>query len=245
MQRARQSRENALYSRNSGNLLMRFLEPDEGSLECGGVPLSQLDGGGWRSQIAWVPQRPTIFTGTVAENIALYDPRAGAREIARAADRVGASEFIAALPAGMQTPLGEGARRLSAGQAQRLALARVALADRPLVILDEPTAHLDRARAGSVAEALAELCRGRTSLLVTHDRDLAALADERMELSEGRVHTCGVRTGAPVGAGAPVGVGAGGLSGVGAGAPVGWRAGVPVAVGAWGLLNVGAGEPVA
>ncbi len=168
-------------------LLMRFADPTAGVISCGGRPLGELDLEAWRARIAWVPQRPTLFAGTLAENIALYAPRASTRAIRRAAVAAGVAEFLAQLPSGLQTRLGEGARRLSAGQAQRVALARAFLAERPLLVLDEPTAHLDRDRALALADSIAELMRGRTALLIVHDTHLAELADTTHALLDGRL----------------------------------------------------------
>src|SRR5664279_3612459 len=98
-------------------LLMRLADPTEGRITCAGVDLRELDPEHWRARIAWVPQRPTLFAGTIAENIALYAPRAARGRIERAAAAANASEFIRPLPHGLDTLVGEGARRLSAGQA--------------------------------------------------------------------------------------------------------------------------------
>ena len=168
-------------------LLMRLAEPSEGRITCGGVDLRELDVERWRAQIAWVPQRPTLFTGTVAENIALSVPGAPRERIWSAARAAGAAELIEALPAGLDTQVGEGARRLSAGQAQRIALARAFLADRPLLLLDEPTAHLDDGAARALARAIERLARGRTTLLVVHHPLLAELADEVHAIRDGRL----------------------------------------------------------
>jgi ATP-binding cassette subfamily C protein CydCD len=169
------------------NLLMRLADPTAGRITCGGVDLLEIDLEHWRARISWVPQRPTLFSGTVAQNIALYEPNASQRQIARAAAQAGAGEFIDALPDGMGTLLGEGARRLSAGQAQRIALARAFLADRPLLVLDEPTAHLDEASAEAVAEAIDTLAVGRTTLLIVHQALLASLAHDVHVLAAGRI----------------------------------------------------------
>jgi thiol reductant ABC exporter CydD subunit len=168
-------------------LLMRLVDPTAGRITCAGVDLRELELERWRSSIAWVPQRPTLFAGSIGENIALYSPGARRGEIEWAAAAANALEFIRALPQGLDTIVGDGARRLSAGQAQRLALARAFLADRPLLVMDEPTAHLDGESAVAVTEAIGRLARGRTTLLIAHERLLAELADDVQEIREGRL----------------------------------------------------------
>jgi ATP-binding cassette subfamily C protein CydCD len=168
-------------------LLMRLADPTEGRITCAGADLRELDLELWRSQVAWVPQRPTLFTGTIAENIALCAPGAGRAEIERAASAAGAREFIRRLPGGLQTLVGEGQRRLSAGQAQRIAIARAFLADRPLLLMDEPTAHLDEESAGELTDAIERLARGRTTLLVVHHPALSELAHDVHEIRDGRL----------------------------------------------------------
>jgi ATP-binding cassette, subfamily C, bacterial CydD len=168
-------------------LLLRFAEPTAGSIEAGGMPLAELDLAAWRAQIAWVPQRPHLFNGTVADNIALGQPGASGVAIARAADLAGAAGFVAALPDGLDTPLGERAGRLSAGQRQRIALARAFLRDAPLLLLDEPTAHLDAITAGEILATIETLMADRTVVLVTHGRGWAGLAAQTIALDDGRL----------------------------------------------------------
>ncbi|MGA2453447.1 MAG: thiol reductant ABC exporter subunit CydD [Solirubrobacteraceae bacterium] len=168
-------------------LLMRLDDPSSGRITCAGVDLRELDPERWRAQIAWVPQRPTLFTGTVAENIALYAPDATRAQIARAARAVGAEQLIDELPAGLDTPIGDGGRRLSAGQSQRLGLARAFLANRPLLVLDEPTAHLDEDSALALAGAIERLARGRTTLLIVHDPVLSEIAGHVHCIRDGRL----------------------------------------------------------
>jgi thiol reductant ABC exporter CydD subunit len=168
-------------------LVARLADPDEGVVACGGVDLRHVEPRAWRAHVAWVPQRCTLFAGTIDDNVRLARPDATAAEVAQALDDAGAGPFVAALADGVRTRIGDGGRRLSAGQARRIGLARAFLDDAPLVVLDEPTAHLDPESAGGIEDAVARLARGRTLLLITHRRELAAWCDRVVELSDGRL----------------------------------------------------------
>ena len=124
--------------------------------------------------------------GTVADNIRLGDRTASGERVRTAATLAGADAFVTALPRGYDTPVGDGGRPLSAGQRQRFGLARAFLCQAPLVVLDEPTADLDRRSAEVVAEAVARLSTGRTVLLIAHRRELVAHADRSVVLQRGR-----------------------------------------------------------
>ncbi len=154
-------------------LLLRFIAPAAGTMEVGGQDLAALDVEQWRAQIAWVPQRPYLRSGTVADNIALGRRSASRDAIRRAARLAGADGFIEELPAGYDSPLGERGLRLSAGQRQRLALARAFLRDAPLLLLDEPSAHLDRAGARLIGTAIGTAFADRTIILVSHGQGWA------------------------------------------------------------------------
>jgi ATP-binding cassette subfamily C protein CydD len=167
-------------------LLLRFIEPAAGTIEAGGVPLAELDLAAWRAQIAWVPQRPHLFAGTVAENIALGQPGASRETIEHAAALAGSAEFIEALPAGLDTELGDRAGRLSAGQRQRIALARAFLRDAPLLLLDEPAAHLDAITAAQILATIETLMADRTVVLVSHGPGWAGPAGQTITLDHGR-----------------------------------------------------------
>jgi ATP-binding cassette subfamily C protein CydD len=169
------------------SLLLRFTEPTGGRITAGGVDVARVDVDNWRRQVTWVPQRPYLFAATVADNIALGQPDASREDIARAAGMAGADAFIEALPEGYDTPLGEQALRLSAGQRQRIALARAFLRDAPLLLLDEPTAHLDPIVAGQILAVIQTLMAGRTVVLVTHRHGWPGGADRVLTLDHGRL----------------------------------------------------------
>jgi len=166
-------------------LLLGLLEPMAGRVSVGGVDLSSCQQESWRRAVAWVPQHPSMFRGTVAENIRLGDPTASDGQVSDAAALAGADEFIRALPNGYQTLIGEGERRLSPGERRRIGLARAFLKDAPLVILDEPTADLDPGSVAAVSRAMRRLQQGRTMLLIAHRPELVDHADRVVALVDG------------------------------------------------------------
>jgi ATP-binding cassette subfamily C protein CydD len=167
------------------SLILRLLDPHSGRLLCDGVDLLEVDPKEWRQHLAWVPQRPTLFSATLAENIRLGRPDADDAALLRACTDAGLGRLLDAMPQGLETPLGEGQRTLSAGETQRVALARAFLRDAPLVILDEPTAHLDAESSAAVGDAIARLSQSRSVLLIVHRPALAAAADRIITLREG------------------------------------------------------------
>ncbi|NUQ99312.1 MAG: thiol reductant ABC exporter subunit CydD [Streptomyces sp.] len=164
------------------NALLGFVRPAEGRVRVGGADLAEVDLEQWRSRIAWVPQRPHLFAGTIADNVRLARPDADDTAVRKALGDAGALGFVDGLPGGAETVLGEDGAGLSAGQRQRLALARAFLADRPVLLLDEPTAALDGATEAEVVEAVRRLAVGRTVLLVVHRPALLKVADRVVRL---------------------------------------------------------------
>ncbi|MYS79866.1 thiol reductant ABC exporter subunit CydD [Embleya scabrispora] len=165
-------------------VLLGFTRPTAGRVTVGGVDLAELDPDAWRARIAWVPQRPYLFAGTIGANVRLARPDAGDAEVHDALVAAGAADFVAA-SGGLDAPLGEDGAGLSAGQRQRLALARAFLADRPILLLDEPTSNLDGAGEADIVEAVRRLAVGRTVVLVAHRPALLPLADRVVAVGTG------------------------------------------------------------
>ncbi len=163
--------------------LLGFVRPAAGGIRVDGIDLTSLDLDGWRRQIAWVPQHPFLFAGSVADNVRLARPDATDEEVTGALRDADALDFVNSLSRGTDTPLGEDGAGLSAGQRQRIALARAFLADRPLLLLDEPTAGLDGGTEAAVVDAVRRLAAGRTVILVVHRPALLALADRVVRMA--------------------------------------------------------------
>jgi ATP-binding cassette subfamily C protein CydCD len=168
-------------------LLLRFIEPDAGQIRIGDQDLWALDAQRWREQIAWAPQSPALFHGSIADNIRLARPAATQKEIIAAARLARLHDFINGQPDGYKTEIGERGLRLSGGQARRLALARAFLKDAPLLILDEPTAHLDRQTEAELQEATQALMAGRTVLVIAHRPHTIETADRVVRLENGEI----------------------------------------------------------
>ncbi|MEJ2387335.1 MAG: thiol reductant ABC exporter subunit CydD [Chromatiaceae bacterium] len=169
------------------NLLLGFIQPDRGSILVGGKDLAQVETEDWRRRLAWVPQNPRLFMGTLLDNIRLGMPEADIEAVREAARRAFAADFIEPLPDDYATPVGEGGAGLSGGQIQRVALARAFLRDAPLVILDEATANLDPESETLVQAGIDELARGRTLLMVAHRLRTVRRADRILVLDRGLV----------------------------------------------------------
>ena len=169
------------------SLLLGFIRPDRGSIRVDDVDLSRLDLDDWRRRLAWLPQNPRLFQGSIADNIRLGLPDADLEAVRQAARRAHAAEFIEQLPAGYDTAIGERGAGLSGGQIQRVALARAFLRNARLVILDEATANLDPASEALVQQAVDALARGRSLLVIAHRLATVRTADRILVIDGGRI----------------------------------------------------------
>lgn len=169
------------------SLLLGFIRPQSGCIRVNGEDLNALSIEDWRRQLAWLPQQPRLFQGTLADNIRLGLPGASDDQVRRSAERAHAAEFIVRLPHGYNTQVGERGAGLSGGQIQRIALARAFLHDARLVILDEATASLDPASEALVQEAVDELARDRCMLVIAHRLSTVRSADRILVLDRGRI----------------------------------------------------------
>lgn len=169
------------------NLLMHFIEAQSGQIRVNGIALSDLPVETWRQYIALVPQRPTLFAGSILENLRLARSDASEEEIKWAAEQAGAAAFIEQLPQGYATLLGERGTRLSAGQIQRLAIARAFLRDAPVLIMDEPTSSLDPESEAHIRQSLERLTHNRTVLVVAHRQNTISCAQRVVVLEAGKL----------------------------------------------------------
>lgn len=168
-------------------LLMRYFDPQAGAVRVGGHDVRDLPLAGLRSLIGVVSQDTYLFHGTVRDNLLLARPDATDEQIARAVTAARATEFVAALPEGYGTVIGERGLKLSGGERQRLAIARALLKDAPVLVLDEPTSSIDAANELEITRALADLTRGRTSIVIAHRLSTVRDADRIVVLDAGRV----------------------------------------------------------
>jgi ATP-binding cassette subfamily C protein CydCD len=169
------------------SLLLRFLEAQSGSIFIDGLPLSQIPEQTWNQCLAWMPQQPHLFQGSLAANISLGRPQASPQEIQAAAHLARVDAFIHRFPDRYSMQIGERGIRLSAGQAQRIALARAFLQDAPLLLLDEPAAHVDPGTETQLYESLNKLIQGRTVVIVCHQPPAFLHSDQVIWLKDGEV----------------------------------------------------------
>ncbi|MDO5025928.1 MAG: thiol reductant ABC exporter subunit CydD [Trueperella sp.] len=166
------------------NVLLGLLAADEGAVTVGGISITDLDRAAWWEQISWVPQRPVILPGTVLENI--DNPQVSAAELAAAAELTGFSDVVAQLPQGWDTFIGQDGVGMSLGQRQRLALTRALVAPKKVVVLDEPSAHLDAVGEKYVTDVVQALrASGHTVIVIAHRAAILEIADQVMAVSSG------------------------------------------------------------
>ncbi len=168
-------------------LLLRFYDPGEGYVRLDGVPLHALPLAFLRDHVTLLPQETLILHDTIRENIACGRPGASDHDVVRAARDAAADEFIRALPQGYDTRIDPHTAQLSGGQLQRIAIARAMLRNAPVLVLDEPTTGLDALAARRVVRPLRRLMAGRTTIMITHDLNLAPDADRILVLDHGRL----------------------------------------------------------
>lgn len=168
-------------------LLLKFSEPQGGSILVNGMPLGSIPIAQWRRELAWVSQTPYLYHESILYNLRIAKQDATVEEITTACQRARLQEWIEVLPEGIDTNVSELGTRLSGGEAQRLALARAFLRDAALLILDEPTAHLDPKLEDQLAAATREICKGRTVLIIAHRLTTIQEADQIVVLDNGKV----------------------------------------------------------
>jgi ATP-binding cassette subfamily C protein CydCD len=169
------------------NLLLRFWDPNSGTIRLGGIALPQLTLDGLRQRIALVALDSYLFNSTLEANILLARPEASRAALLKAVKQAALDEFVDGLPEGLATPVGERGVQLSGGQRQRVAIARAFLKDAPVLVLDEATSHLDSVSEEQVRGALDTLMVDRTTILIAHRLSTIRAADRILVLHEGRV----------------------------------------------------------
>jgi ABC-type multidrug transport system fused ATPase/permease subunit len=171
-------------------LLLRLVETTHGTVALGGVPIADIPMAELRRRVALVPQEVELFEGTIRDNVTMFDPTPRDTDVEDALRHAGLGSLV---ETGIDRPLGAGGSGLSAGQAQLLALARVWLRDPDLVILDEATARVDPETELHIAEAIAELIKGRTTLVIAHRLSTLDMVDEIIVFDHGRIAEHGDR----------------------------------------------------
>jgi ATP-binding cassette subfamily C protein CydD len=166
-------------------ILLGFVRPDSGRVTVNGADIADLVPEALSRLTAWIGQRPVLFAGTIRDNIRFAKPEATDEQVEDAARLARVVDFAAVLPEGLDTQVGEGGYGLSGGQAQRVAIARAFLMNAPLLLLDEPTAHLDPATEAEVLESLRRLALGRTMILASHSSAAHEFAGRRLDLRDG------------------------------------------------------------
>lgn len=169
------------------NLLLKFIQPQQGVIKIQNVPLGDIESNYWRQNIAWVPQHPYLFHKTIAENIQMANPIASNKELIQVVKNVCLYEFIQSLQNGLDTVIGDRGTRLSGGQAQRIALARALIKDAPILIFDEPTVFLDVETEKEIQKIISQLTKNKTVIFITHKLNNIEKSDQIIFMSKGRI----------------------------------------------------------
>lgn len=172
-------------------LFLGFVHPDSGTVYVDGHDLARTEAVVWRHQLAWVPQRPHLLHGSIEDNLRIADPDASEARLEHSMEMVGLSHLLDGLPRRLATPVGEGGLSLSAGELQRLALARAVVRDAPLLLLDEPVAHLDAHAEAALRASLGQWLESRTVLVAAHRPELVSRLDRVIRLSIGTLRPRG------------------------------------------------------
>ncbi|TKH33981.1 thiol reductant ABC exporter subunit CydD [Paenibacillus polymyxa] len=173
------------------SLLGGFTDPTSGELILNGCRLSVDTKAEWQRHIAYIPQHPYLFSATLADNIRFYEPEASNQQVEWAIDAVGLRELVNGLPGGLDEPIGEAGRTLSGGQAQRIALARALLSNRPIILLDEPTAHLDIETEWELKQTILSVLKHKRMFLATHRLHWMPDMDCVWMMNQGRLEEVG------------------------------------------------------
>ena len=169
------------------HLLMQFLQPTFGRIELDGVQINTWSPETWRRNISWVGQKPALFNASLLENVRLFDHSYTQKQVEEALENALLGNLVQGLPQGVETRMLESGVRFSSGERQRLALARAFLKNGSLVLMDEPTSHLDSALDNDFMVGLRNLLRNKTAIMITHHLTFARLADEVLVLEQGRL----------------------------------------------------------
>ncbi len=173
------------------DVLSGFLQPSSGDVVLNGQRLPALTDEAWQNQMTYIPQSPYLFSSSLADNVKFYTPNASQAEVEQAVKNAGLSDLVSSLPGGYDEVIGGGGRTLSGGQAQRVALARAFLSDRPVILLDEPTAHLDIETEYELKETMLSLFEGKLVFLATHRLHWMPDMDQIIVMDQGKVAEIG------------------------------------------------------
>ncbi|OAB47585.1 thiol reductant ABC exporter subunit CydD [Paenibacillus antarcticus] len=173
------------------DVLSGFLQPSSGDVVLNGQRLPALTDESWQNQMTYIPQSPYLFSTSLADNVKFYTPNASQEEVEQAVKNAGLSDLVSSLPLGYDEVIGGGGRTLSGGQAQRVALARAFLSDRPVILLDEPTAHLDIETEYELKETMRSLFEGKLVFLATHRLHWMPDMDQIIVMDQGKVAEIG------------------------------------------------------